>query len=75
MDVTGRMLFLSLDPQLRTRLTTIYIVIMFIGGGLGSILATSVYDLGGWGATCALVGAASLAIVGLTLWSARTHRN
>ena len=35
-DVTGRMTFLSLDPAIRTRLTTIYVVIMFIGGGLGS---------------------------------------
>ncbi|MFN2100621.1 MFS transporter [Altererythrobacter sp. MF3-039] len=72
-DVTGRMLFLSLEPELRTRLTTIYIVIMFIGGGVGSILATSVYDIGGWPATCALVGAASLVIVGLSYWSVRKH--
>ncbi|WP_128892672.1 MFS transporter [Erythrobacter sp. HKB08] len=54
-DVTGRMTFLSLEPSLRTRLTTIYIVLMFIGGGLASILGTTVYDAFGWAGTCALL--------------------
>ena len=59
-DVTGRMTFLSLAPDIRTRLTTIYIVIMFLGGGVGSILGTASYDWGGWGATCAMIVGASL---------------
>ena len=59
-DVTGRMTFLSLAPEIRTRLTTIYIVIMFLGGGVGSILGTASYDWGGWGATCAMIVSASL---------------
>lgn len=48
LDVTGRMTFLTLAPQIRTRLTTSYIVVMFIGGAVGSILGTSAYDWGGW---------------------------
>ena len=59
-DVTGRMTFLSLAPEIRTRLTTIYIVVMFVGGGLGSILGTASYDWGGWAATCAMIVGASL---------------
>ena len=54
-DVTGRMTFLSLAPDLRTRLTTIYIVIMFIGGGVGSFLGTAIYDAAGWGGVCAML--------------------
>ena len=59
-DVTGRMTFLNQEPEIRTRLSTTYIVLMFIGGALGSILGTSVYDWAGWEGTCALVVALSL---------------
>lgn len=61
-DVTGRMTFLSLDPAVRTRLTTVYVVIMFIGGGLGSYAGTAVYDGFGWAGTCALLAACSLTL-------------
>lgn len=73
-DVTGRMIFLALEPAIRTRLTTIYIVIMFVGGGVGSILGTASYDWGGWAATCALVGGASAAITLLSWISLRVAR-
>jgi len=54
-DVTGRMTFLSQAAEVRTRLMTIYIVIMFLGGGLGSWLGTASYDWGGWLATSTTV--------------------
>ncbi|MFK7975464.1 MAG: MFS transporter [Halioglobus sp.] len=54
-DVTSRMLFLSKAPELRTRLTTVYIILMFVGGGLGSWLGTAAYEWGGWNATAILV--------------------
>ena len=54
-DVTGRMTFLALAPELRTRLTTIYVVMMFIGGGVGSFLGTAVYDRFDWAGTAALL--------------------
>lgn len=69
-DVAGRMTFLGLEPEIRTRLTTTYIVIMFIGGAMGSILGTSVYDLGGWAGTCALAVSLSIASLGLC-WRSR----
>lgn len=65
-DVTGRMTFLALEPDIRTRLTTTYIVIMFIGGALGSILGTAVYDWSGWAGTCVLLGAISAGVVALS---------
>lgn len=70
-DVTGRMTFLSLEPDLRTRLTTIYIVVMFIGGGAGSIIGTAVYDLFGWEGVCGTLALSSTALSALC-WFART---
>ena len=69
-DVTGRMTFLALDPGLRTRLTTIYVVLMFIGGGLGSVAGTAAYDAYGWGGTCLLLVVISACLTALA-WIGR----
>lgn len=71
-DVTGRMTFLSLEPGLRTRLTTIYIVMMFIGGGVGSVAGTAAYDAFGWAGTCTLLAAISVSLCMLA-WLARKY--
>jgi predicted MFS family arabinose efflux permease len=76
-DVTGRMTLFTLAPDIRTRLTTSYIVTMFVGGAIGSAAGTSIYDLGGWAATCALLLAMSGGVVALSLlaerrWAAST---
>lgn len=73
-DVTGRMTFLSLDPAIRTRLTTIYVVIMFIGGGIGSYAGTLAYDIHGWAGTCALLAGCSLALTALSFAARRYGR-
>ncbi|MEL6878016.1 MAG: MFS transporter, partial [Pseudomonadota bacterium] len=70
-DVTGRMTFLALEPEIRTRLTTTYIVIMFLGGALGSVLGTAIYDWSGWLGTCILLIAISSIVTLLSWWSAR----
>lgn len=64
-DVTGRMTFLALAPEIRTRLTTFYVVAMFIGGAIGSVAGTATYDAGGWGGTCLLLLANALGILAL----------
>lgn len=69
-DVTGRMTFLALEPAIRTRLTTIYVVLMFVGGGLGSVAGTAAYDAFGWSGTCALLAAMSTLLCALA-WFAR----
>ena len=74
-DVAGRMTFLSLEPAIRTRLTTTYIVIMFLGGALGSILGTAVYDFGGWAGTCALLISISTGVLSLSWWAQRSWKN
>jgi predicted MFS family arabinose efflux permease len=74
-DVTGRMTFLALAPDIRTRLTTYYIVAMFLGGALGSVAGTAVYDAGGWAGTCLLLFANALAILALAYAAERRFRN
>lgn len=73
-DVTGRMTFLSLAADLRTRLTTIYIVLMFVGGGIGSIAATAIYDVFGWGGVCLALVISSAGLTMLAAYSYRKHR-
>lgn len=73
-DVTGRMTFLALAPDIRTRLTTYYIVAMFLGGALGSVAGTAVYDAGGWAGTCLLLLANALAILALAYAAERQFR-
>lgn len=65
-DITGRMSSLSQAPQLRTRLMSIYITLMFLGGGLGSWAGTLAYDLGGWTGTVTLTCSLSLAVCALS---------
>jgi predicted MFS family arabinose efflux permease len=64
-DVASRMTFLSAEPELRTRLTTIYIVLMFIGGGIGSLTGTMIYDAYGWTGTSVALAVSCVALTGL----------
>lgn len=73
-DVSGRMTFLSLDPEIRTRLMTIYIVIMFAGGGIFSWAGTIAYDLAGWNGNAVLSVILSILVLGLAALSLRQHR-
>lgn len=61
MDVTGRMTILKESPEIRTRLMTVYIVFMFLGGGIASWAGTTVYDLWGWSGNATL--AVSLSVI------------
>ncbi len=69
MDVTTRMTFLKESPQIRTRLMTIYIVFMFVGGGLASWAGTAVYDLYGWAGNAVLALVLTLVVSLLCLFS------
>ena len=70
-DVASRMTFLSLAPELRTRLTTLFVVLMFTGGGIGSIMGTWVYDHYNWAGTCALLVCISLSVACLSFFAKR----
>ena len=71
------MTFLSLEANIRTRLMTIYIVMMFIGGGISSSAGTAVYDFAGWPGNAVLAMAMSgglllLALLSWRIWGGRT---
>jgi predicted MFS family arabinose efflux permease len=70
-DVTGRMTFLNEPPEVRTRLMTIYIVFMFIGGGLASWAGTSAYDQFGWTGIAVLALSMSMTVLALCFLSQR----
>lgn len=73
-DVTGRMTLFTLAPEIRTRLTTSYIVVMFVGGAIGSALGTAVYDAHGWAGTCVLLAAMSCGVLTLAAYAERRWR-
>lgn len=70
-DVTNRMTFLSLAPDVRTRLMTIYIVFMFAGGGLASWAGTAAYAFAGWTGNALLAIAMSGLVLLLSIKASR----
>ncbi|WP_245561252.1 MFS transporter [Erythrobacter cryptus] len=73
-DVTGRMTLFTRESEIRTRLTSGYIMAMFLGGALGSALGTAVFASHGWAGTCALLLALSAGVTGLSWQAARRWR-
>lgn len=71
MDVANRTILFGRAPEIRTRLMTIYIVIMFIGGGLSSWLGTAAYAWGGWDAIIAISLVFASLIMGFALLGMR----
>lgn len=65
-DVAGRMTSLALAPEIRTRLMTGYIVLMFIGAGFASWAGTASYEWAGWTGNAALAIAMSAGLVALS---------
>ncbi len=70
-DVTGRMTCLRADPAIRTRLMSLFITLMFLGGGIGSWAGTIAYDLGGWLFNVGLAMGFSTVVVLLSLLALR----
>jgi len=62
----------GLSAAARSRLTTAYMVSMFLGGVAGSLLSATVYSASGWPATCAL--GAGVAAIAIGLWAATSRR-
>ncbi|MEE4299509.1 MAG: MFS transporter [Pseudomonadales bacterium] len=70
-DITGRMTALQQTAAIRTRLLTVYIILMFTGAGAASWAGTLAYELGGWHGTCALATVMSVLVVALSGRAAR----
>lgn len=70
-DITGRMTILGLAPEIRTRLMSVYIMIMFTGAGAASWLGTVAYGWAGWTGTCVLALGMSIVAVLLSFLAQR----
>mgnify|MGYP003631887899 CR=1 FL=1 len=70
-DICNRMTFLNKAPEIRTRLMTVYIVMMFIGGGAASWAGTTAYDLAGWHGNAILALCMSVCLWTLSFLSVR----
>lgn len=57
----------EVDPQARSRLNTAFVTNNFIGGALGSTLATVLWSAGGW--TAVSLTGSGLALIGLAIWA------
>ncbi|MEO9599044.1 MFS transporter [Parasphingorhabdus sp.] len=74
-DICSRTILFSRAPEIRTRLMTIYIVIMFVGGGLSSWLGAATYEFGGWTGISVMAAVYALTIMALSLLGLRVGRS
>lgn len=70
-NVLNQTRLFSVDPAARSRLNTAFVTSNFIGGAIGSALASVLWNAGGW--TAVTIGAAVLAGFAATVWVG--HRN
>jgi predicted MFS family arabinose efflux permease len=66
--VINQSVIYDLLPEARSRLTTVYMTMYFIGGAVGSAAGSQAYAHGGW--TAASVTAAAFSVLGLLAWLA-----
>ena len=74
-DITGRMTGLREDPAVRRRLMALYVGLMFLGGGLGSLAGTWAYEYGSWSGVIALLMVLSSIICVLAFREAKGGRH
>ncbi|PZE32519.1 MFS transporter [Curtobacterium sp. MCLR17_055] len=70
-NVLNQTRLFSVDPAARSRLNTAFVTSNFIGGAIGSALASVLWNAGGW--TAVTIGAAVLTGFAATVWV--VHRN
>jgi predicted MFS family arabinose efflux permease len=68
LHITNQGEIYKLRPEARSRLTSAYMVLYFIGGGIGSAGSAYAYDQLGWDGVCLVGGVFALAT--LVLWCA-----
>ena len=66
LHITNQSLIYRLRPEARSRITSAYMALYFVGGVTGSISASAAYSAGGWTAS-SVVGAA-FGLLAVTLW-------
>lgn len=66
LNVLNQTHIISLNPAMRSRLNTIFVVCNFIGGAIGSMLAGGLWHAGGWNAV--MSGAVIILLSALSIW-------
>ena len=70
LQITNQGAIYALRPDARSRITTAFMVSVFLGGIGGSVSASLVWGAGGWDAVCILgAGVALFALSAWTWWS------
>lgn len=72
LHITNQGEIYKLRPEARSRLTSAYMVLYFVGGAAGSAASAFLYDHMGWDGVCLVGGAFALGT--LALWSATELR-
>lgn len=63
----GRLVALAVDPSVRGRVNSLYMVILFGGGAMGSLVAPASLELGGWVLVSAIGAGPALIVAGFVL--------
>ncbi|WP_258027732.1 MFS transporter [Curtobacterium sp. BH-2-1-1] len=71
-NVLNQTRLFAIDPAARSRLNTAFVTANFIGGAIGSALASVLWNAGGW--TAVTAGGAVLVGFALTVWAVHRHR-
>jgi predicted MFS family arabinose efflux permease len=71
-QVFGQHEIYALDPAARSRVNTVYMTSVFVGGAAASAIAGVLHDHGGWEAVCLF--AAALPLIALGVWTAHHLR-
>ena len=66
LNVLHQTRIISINPAMRSRLSTIFVVSNFIGAAIGSALAGILWHAGGWSAV--MIGAAGFLALALGIW-------
>lgn len=66
LHITNQSIIYARRPEARSRITSAYMSLYFVGGVIGSVAASAAYSAGGWGAS-SLVGAGFGAVT-VILW-------
>lgn len=74
LHITNQSLIYRLRPEARSRITSAYMSLYFVGGVVGSVAASAAYSSGGWAATSAVGAAFGALTVGLWLASTLYRR-
>jgi predicted MFS family arabinose efflux permease len=70
-QIIGQRLIYAIDPAARGRINAIYMMVVFISGALGSLLAGIAYFYGGWPATAATGTAFGIALLAYSIGEPR----